>query len=125
MADTEPRPRLTTKLVAPTPAPASGAIMLWDCDLRGFGVRISAGDVRTFFLNYRSKADGREGRITIGRFPTWTAEAARKEAEGLRKRIDKFEDPVAQRRERRAKPTMADLAQRYSEKHMPHKTGLA
>jgi integrase len=150
MADTEPaapRPRLTTKLVAATPAPASGALMLWDCDLRGFGVRISASGARTFFLNYRVKGrGGREGRITIGRYPQWICEDvrlpkglspeaiaeraeqshnAREVAQALRRRIDNGEDPALKRRERAAKATMADLAQRYIDTHMPHKTGLS
>jgi integrase len=146
VADTEPRPRLTTKLVADTPTPASGAVMLWDCDLRGFGVRISASGARTFFLNYRVKGrGGREGRITIGRYPQWICEDvrlpkglspeaiaeraeqshnAREVAQALRRRIDNGEDPARERRERAAKATMADLAQRYIDTHMPHKTGL-
>jgi integrase len=147
MADTEPRRRLTTKLIADTAAPASGAIMLWDRDLRGFGVRISARGVRTFFLNYRVKGrNGREGRITIGRYPQWVCEdvrlpkglgpeaiAARAEqsnnareiAQALRRQIDNGDDPARERRERAAKATMADLAERYVSEHMPHKTGLS
>jgi integrase len=117
MADTEPRPRLTTRLIRDTPAPAAGAVILWDSDLPGFGCRISSRDVRTFILNYRS--NGREGRMKIGRFPTWTAEAAREEAKALRKRIDMGEDPVLERRERREAPTIADLVKRYIDDHMP------
>jgi integrase len=147
MADTEPRRRLTTKLIADTAAPASGAILLWDRDLRGFGVRISARGVRTFFLNYRVKGgNGREGRITIGRYPQWVCEDvrlpkglgpdaiaaraarshnAREVAQALRRQIDNGDDPARERRERAAKATMADLAQRYISEHMPHKTGLS
>ena len=34
------RPRLTTRLVKDTPAPATGATILWDRDLKGFGVAV-------------------------------------------------------------------------------------
>jgi integrase len=148
MADTEtgaPRPQLTTKLVATAAAPTTGAVILWDRDLRGFGVRISAR-ARTFFLNYRVEGSGREGRVTIGRYPQWVCEDvrlpkglgpetiaariaqshnAREVAQALRRQIDNGEDPARERRERAAKPTMADLAQRYIDTHMPHKTGLS
>jgi integrase len=120
MADTKSRPRLTTRLIKDTPAPAVGAIILWDSDLPGFGVRISAGNIRTFFLNYR--IGGWERRYKIGRFPTLTAEEARTEAKALRKRVDNGEDPQEQRRERREAPTVANLVARYVNDHMP---GLA
>jgi integrase len=117
MADKQPRPRLTTKLIKDTAAPAAGAIIVWDGDLPGFGCRISSRGVRTFFLNYR--ADGWERRYKIGRAPAWTAERARREAEELRRRIDLGEDPVAQKRERREAPTIADLVKRYVDDHLP------
>jgi hypothetical protein len=37
---------------------------------RGFGVRISAGGVRSFVMNYRIKL--RERRYTIGQWPDWS-----------------------------------------------------
>jgi integrase len=70
-------------------------------------------------MNYR--IDGRERRYTIGSFPEWSVEAARSEARGLRRRIDRGEDPASERRERREAPTVADLAERYRIEHLPKK----
>ena len=88
-------------------------------------MRIFAGSSRrpsgakSFFVNYR--IDGREKRLTIGSYPDWSAEAARAEAKGLRRRIDLGEDPARERKERREAPTVHDLAVRYREEHLPKK----
>jgi integrase len=109
--------RLTTRFVDSIPAPATGSITKWDAETKGFGVRITAGGARSFFINYR--VDGIERRHTIGRHPTWSAEAARDEAKELRRRIDQGGDPAAEKRERREAPTIQDLVDRYLEEHLP------
>jgi integrase len=119
--------KLTNDLVESTPAPAKGAVTRWDNDpkARGFGVRIFAptqqnpAGVRSFFINYR--IDGIERRHTIGKYPTWSASAARSEAQELRKRIDRGEDPATDKRERREAPTVRDLVDRYIADHLPKK----
>ena len=119
--------KLTDDLIRKTPAPAAGSITLWDGGpdrVRGFGIRInsptkrSASGSRSFFINYR--VDGREGRYTIGAYPTWTVTAARAEARELRKRIDQGEDPASEKRARRDAPTVQDLIDRYIADHLPN-----
>jgi integrase len=63
---------------------------------RGFGVRVTAAGVRSFVLNYRSAHV--ERRLTIGQWPTWSVLLAVREARELRQRIDRGEDPLADRR---------------------------
>lgn len=119
--------RLTNELVGSKPAPAKGAITVWDDDPKapGFGVRIFAATkqhpagVRSFFLNYR--VDGVERRYTIGRFPKWSTTAARAEAQELGKRVDKGEDPAVAKRDQREAPTVQDLIDRYIADHLPQK----
>jgi integrase len=119
--------KLTNNLVESIPVPAKGATTFWDNDpkARGFGVRIFAATkqnpdgVRSFFINYW--LDGVERRHTIGKYPTWSAVAARAEAQELRKRIDRGEDPTQQKRERREAPTVGDLIDRYIADHLPNK----
>ena len=74
---------------------------------------------RSFVLNY--SIHGRDSRITIGAFPTWSTAQAREEARALRRRIDVGEDPLADRRAAREAPTVADLAARYLEEHAARK----
>lgn len=106
-------------------APPKGASTYWDNEVKGFGCRIYAptkrhptGD-RSFFLNYRH--DGTERRYGIGSFGVWSAEAARREAKELRRRVDRGEDIAADKRARREAPTVADLAERYFAEHLPQK----
>src|SRR6478672_5593331 len=107
--------RLTSKVVETANAPA----IVWDDDpkVKGFGFRVHAGGAKSFFLNYR--INGVERRYTIGQYPTWSVTAAREEAKALRQRIDRGEDPAADKRARRAAPTMADLVDRYVRDHLP------
>jgi integrase len=70
---------------------------------RGFGVRVTAAGARSFVLNYR--AAHRERRFTIGQWPDWNVLRAVREARSLRQRVDKGEDPLADRRKAAAVAT--------------------
>ena len=64
---------------------------------------------------------GRQRRITIGSYPDWSVQAARKEAGDLKKLVDKGEDPMGERHAHRATPTVDDLWRRYQQNHLPRK----
>lgn len=113
------RTRITDKFVKAAHRPSCGNKVFYDCDVRGFGLRITAAGVRSFILNYRIK--GRERRITIGQYPTWTVLAARKQAELLRRNVDSGTDPLETRISQRQAPTVRDLFKRYEEEHLPSK----
>jgi integrase len=70
-------------------------------------------------LNYRSR--GIERRLTIGSHPDWKVAAAREEAKRLKRLIDQGRDPMAERHEERAAPTVKDLAERYLLEHASKK----
>ncbi len=111
--------KITDRLVKEIEAPATGNRRVYDTDLKGFGVRITAAGARAFILNYRAK--GRERRYTIGGYPDWTVAAAREEAKRLKRVVDQGEDPMGERREDRAAPTVKNLAERYLEEHAVRK----
>jgi hypothetical protein len=76
---------------------------LWDDELRGFGVRITANGVKSYVYQYR--LGGREAskkRATIGRHGSpWTPATARIEAERLAHAVGQGVDPAERDRERR------------------------
>src|SRR3954469_18011989 len=118
--------RLTDRTIRALPVSVTGAVITYDADLPGFGIRITAKGVRSFVLNY--VVNGRERRMTIGRFPTWSATAAREEARGLRRKVDAKVDPRDEHAAMldaaetlRAAPTMRDLFVRYATEHLPRK----
>lgn len=111
--------KLTDTSIKAMAAPASGNRIVYDETVKGFGVRITAAGARAFILNYR--AAGRERRYTIGSFPDWTTSAARDKAKELKREVDNGGDPMGERHEQRAAPTMTDLARLYRETHMQRK----
>jgi len=108
--------RLTDKLTKELAAPIAGNRITYDEDVKGFGVRVTTAGARAFILNYR--ATGRERRITIGSHPDWSVSAAREYARDLKRRIDMGQDPMGERHEERAAPTIADLAARFDTDHL-------
>ena len=114
--------KISDALVRGFPKPAS-TMIVYDGGhkdaIRGFGLRTTKGGAKSFVLNYRSH--GIERRLTIGRYPAWSVAAAREESKTLRRRIDRGEDPMAERHEEREAPTVGDLCRRYVEEHLPRK----
>jgi integrase len=110
---------LTDKIVKALPAPTSGNKLYYDGEVKGFALRVTAAGARAFVLNYR--AGGRERRYTIGSFPEWSAAAARKEAGELKKLVDRGQDPMGERHDERAAPTVGELIDRFAADYLPKK----
>lgn len=111
--------KITDKLVKELPPPSTGNRIAYDSDLHGFGVRVTAAGAKAFVLNYR--AAGRERRYTIGRYPTWSVEKARKTARELKQRVDRGEDPMGEKHDERSAPTVGTLIDRFIDEHISRK----
>jgi integrase len=111
--------RLTDTIVRKILPPARGQTLLWDSEVKGFALRVTAAGARAFVLDYR--AEGRQRRITIGGYPDWSVAAARQAAKDLKREVDRGLDPMGERHTDRAAPTMADLWARYELEHLPRK----
>ncbi|MBC7573221.1 MAG: integrase family protein [Herminiimonas sp.] len=83
-------PKLTKRTVDNLPAQATGQTLHWDDELKGFGVRTTA-KAKAFILD--RKFNGKSVRLTIGRYPAWSVDLARKEASRLTVEMDKGIDP--------------------------------
>lgn len=95
------------KLVTETPV----AKIVWDEELRSFGVRLTEAGTITFVLDYYFR--GKKRRFCIGRHPEFKADAARKEAMALKVDIANGHDPLAERHEWKNEPTFGALAAAY------------
>jgi hypothetical protein len=104
-------------------APAKGNRVLYDDKIAGFGIRVTAAGAKSFVLNYR--INGRKRLYTIGSWPDqFSADVARAEAEELRSKIKKGNDPLGEKEFARGEPTMAELAKQYTDEHLvKHKSG--
>jgi integrase len=112
--------RLTDKIVKAITSPNSGSRVTYCGELAGFGVRVTAAGVKSFVLNY--VAHGRERRVTIGRYPTWSVAAAREHAQRLKRDVDLGGDPLADRGKMRSEPSLLDVWKRYEAEHLPKRT---
>ena len=88
--------------------------IFWDRDLAGFGIRVYPSGKKVFVVHTR--AFGRSKRVTLGRYPELTPEAARKNATAVIARIKKGEPPVPP--EPAPVPMVADLAERYHREYV-------
>jgi integrase len=100
--------------------PERGNRITYDADLPGFGLRVTVKGVCSYVLNY-TNSGGMERRATIGEYPGMKVQAARERAEALRAEIRAGADPLAERRQEREAPTVAELCDRYLEEHAPKK----
>ena len=112
--------KIDDRFVRNADVPPKGNRIIYDQLLSGFGLRVTAAGVRSFVFNYRIK--GRERRITVGQFPTWSVLAARKQAEHLRRQVDVGCDPLEERNCDRDAPTFQRLFERYETEHLPTKS---
>lgn len=115
----KPAEKLTDRFVKAVEPPATGNRIVYDGEVKGFGLRVTEKGAKAFILNYY--ASGRERRFTIGQYPDWTVSAAREEAKTLKREIDRGFDPLGKRIEDREAPTVGDLWTRYENEHLPRK----
>lgn len=97
---------------------------LWDTEIKGFGVRVRPGGVKTYILHYRV-GTGRGAdlkKYTIGRHGSpWTPDKARREADRLLGLVKTGHDPAGQKVADRDSLTVAELCDLYLEEGCPTK----
>lgn len=94
--------------------------MIWDAEIRGFGVRCQRRD-RVYMVKYRSL--GRQRWYTIGKHGSpWTPELARREAKRILGLVAEGKDPADKKKKDRSAPTISALADRFLEEHVEAKS---
>jgi integrase len=114
-----------TKRAVDALAPNHGTeVVLWDQEVRGFGIRIRVGGAKTYILQYRA-GTGRGAplrKLTIGKHGSpWTPDKARTEAKRLLGLIASGEDPAEYRATERTALTLAELCDLYFAEGAAHK----
>lgn len=109
-------PKLTKRVLDEARAP-DGETILWDENLRGFGVRLQPSGIKSFLVQYRN-AGGRSRRMTLGRYGVLTVDEARKRAREVLAAVAKGNDPVADKQSHRTAPTFAELTKQYLTEHV-------
>ncbi len=83
------------------PTPDKGYAIHWDEKLAGFGLRVTSTGAKAFI--FQKRINGKEKRMTVGRYGDLTAEQARKLAVKLAGEIASGADPIAEKKERELK----------------------
>lgn len=90
--------------------------LVWDRDMRGFGVRVYPSGKKTYLIQYR--AGRRTRRITIGQHGVLTADEARTRAKQLLGDVARGADPSAEKQAKLSAPTMAGLCDRFMDEYV-------
>ena len=112
------RKRALTGEVVSRAEPLGKSYVIWDDRLTGFGMRVSPGGTKAFFVQYRT-GEGRRTdlnrKLTLGRFPGLTPGAARKQAQALLGRARDGRDPSRERAVARGMPSVGEAVQAWLE----------
>ena len=115
--------KITDALTRKATSQGKAQLIIWDDAIKGFGIRITKSGAKSFILNYRTGQKSR--RITIGSYPDWKVAAAREKAKELKRAVDLGEDPMGERAELRAAPTVKVLWEKYRDEHLIQKTEMS
>ena len=97
-----------------------------DSKLTGFALRVRRPAGRTSFAKNWVVLQPQPGKsnpkkIPIGSYPTFGADKARTEAQGMLQAVKRGDDPAAERAAKKAQPRWEDLLQAFRSKFLPKK----
>jgi integrase len=101
-----------TKRVVESLAPGSDRYVVWDSELKGFGVRVTPQGRKTYLVRYRTTG-GADRRLTLTTHGVMTTEEAREQARLALADAAMGGDPQGAKAERRAEMTMKELCALY------------
>lgn len=107
-------PKLTKRVVDTTsPDPTGRDVFVWDSEVKGFGLKVTAAGGKSYVLQYRTP-EGRSRRYSIGKHGSpWTCDEARSKAIDLLRGLANGSDPLEAKAAAKAVTTVEDLAGLY------------
>jgi hypothetical protein len=100
--------------------PRAKPFIAFDPDVRGFGVRVMPSGLKSFILEYRPGAGGRnvtKRRMTLGRYGAMTPDQARRAALNALAHVRLGSDPQAEKSRQRASLTVGGLIDAFLDDH--------
>lgn len=115
-----------TKRLIDAMVPNEQRFVVWDIELKGFGVRVEPSGAKSFILRYRTGGRGSAKRfITIGKYGVVTPEEARRSAREQLSLVARGSDPAQEKARQKAAATIADVAERFLVEHVIQKRKAA
>jgi integrase len=104
--------KLNITTIKSVKAPQRGYVLLWDDDLQGFGLRVTARGAKSYVV--QAKIQGKAVRLTLGKHGVLTPDQARKRAKAKLGQMAEGRNPVAEKRRQKAlSVTLADVVDAY------------
>lgn len=104
--------RLSKKVVDAIEPVPSRDVLVWDSELKGFGVRAKSSGTKSFIIQYRNRR-GKSRRLTLGQYGRLTAEQARSMAKISLGEVEMGRDPATDLRTKRQAQTLTELCDIY------------
>jgi integrase len=99
--------------------PSEARYVLWDTELKGFGVRVESSGLKSFLVRYRHL--GRRRFLSLGRYGEITPEQARLLAQKALSKVREGADPADERSQDRQAITVKKLVERFLADHVEEK----
>ncbi len=110
----KPPVKITKRVVDALAPPESGEIILWDSELKGFGLRVQSTGVMSFMVKYRS-LDRRQRKVSIARVGAMAPEEARRRAREILAGAAKGDDEAEGRKRSRQALNLSEVSALYLE----------
>lgn len=107
-------PKITKRVVDAATPDQDRRYILWDDQIKGFGLLVLPSGVKSYLFQYRN-ADGIDRRATIAKHGAMTPDEARAKADDMRRAVATGKDPLAEKQARVKAVTVADLLDAYLE----------
>ena len=108
--------KLTKKVVDELQHPEKGQKIIWDSDLKGFGVRLTPGS-KVYIVQARVKG-GVERRVKLGKHGSVTLQEARKKAQKELAKMNEGIDPIVEKKTAEAySKTLREITDDYLKDH--------
>ena len=85
----------------------------WDTNTKGLGLRVTPTGAKSWVMIYRRQSDGKQRRITLGKYPALGLADARTKAREMLTAIEQGQDPALQKQERKKANSFEELAGLY------------
>ena len=105
-----------TREVVSRAEPLQAPYVIWDDGLTGYGLRVSPGGAKSFFVQYRTgegRRSDRNCKLTLGRYPGFSPGVARKQAQALLGRVRDGRDPSRERALARGMPSVGEAVEAW------------
>jgi integrase len=105
--------RLTKRFIdSVRPDPEKGDYVIWDKDLKGYGLRVKPSGALSYVAWYRTRA-GELRKMTVAQVGKLTPDEARTEAEDILADATKGRDPAKEKRDARHDQTVEQVCETY------------